>query len=137
MSGVSPRQVFDVLRDGRSYAQWVVGTRMIRDVDAAWPSPGSRLHYTVGYGPLRKDDETHSVTYDPDRRLLLEAKAWPAGTAEIDLTVEPAGGGSLVAIAEEPNKGLAQRLHNPVLDGLIQLRNTETLRRLEALARRR
>jgi hypothetical protein len=137
MAGVTPRQVFDVLRDGRSYGHWVVGTRKIRDVDAGWPSPGTRLHYTVGYGPLRKDDETHSLEYDPDMRLLLEAKAWPAGTARIDLTAEPDGDATVVTIGEAPNKGLAQTLHNPVLDALIHVRNIETLRRLEGLARRR
>lgn len=137
MSDVTPAQVFDVLRDGQSYATWVVGTRAIRSVDAGWPGVDARVHYTVGYSPLRKDDVTTSQRYEPDRLLQLEAQAWPAGTARIVLTAEAVTGGSLVAIEEAPVRGMARRLHNPVFDALIKIRNVETLRRLEQQARRR
>lgn len=134
MSGITPSQVFAVLRDGRSYGTWVVGTRAIRDVEGPWPQPGSAIHYTVGYGPLKKEDKTLAKAYEPDERLELQARAWPAGTAKIVLTVEPADGGTLVAIDEEPSSGLAKTLHNPAMDLLISARNVETLRRLERLA---
>lgn len=137
MHGVTPTQVFDVLRDGRSYAHWVVGTRAIRDVDAGWPAPGTRLHYTVGYRPLRKDDVTTSLAYEPDARLELEARAWPAGTAGIVLRADAVEEGTRFAIDEAPRRGPARLLHNPVVAGLIALRNVETLRRLEVQARLR
>ena len=137
MRDVAPEAVFDVLRDGRSYQQWVVGTRAIREVEPGWPKVGTALHYTVGYGPARKDDETRSRVYEPDRRLELEAHAWPAGTARIALRAEPIEDGTLVTIDEHPLRGLARTLHNPALDLLIRARNVETLRRLESLARRR
>jgi hypothetical protein len=134
MTGLTPQAVFDVLRDGTSYGHWVVGTRTIRAVDAGWPAEGTRLHYTVGYGPLRKDDETVSLSYAPDDRLELEARAWPAGTARIVMTAEPAEGGTLVSIDEAPDKGPARVLHNPLTDLLVKARNVETLRRLEQQA---
>jgi hypothetical protein len=134
MRGLTPRQVFDVLRDGRSYGDWVVGTRLIRDVDDGWPAVGTRLHYRVGYGPLRHDDETESLVYAPDTRLELEARAWPAGSARVALTAEAAEGGTLVSIDEHPLRGPARLLHNPLLDLLVKARNVETLRRLEARA---
>ena len=137
MRDLSPTQVFDVLRDGRSYGDWVVGTRKTREVDPEWPAEGTAIHYTLGYRPARKDGVTTSKAYEPDRRLALEAHAWPAGTAGIVLTAEPRGGGTLVTIDEAPIKGPAQRLHNPLTDLLIRVRNVETLRRLESLARRR
>lgn len=137
MPGLTATQVFDVLRDGKSYEHWVVGTRAIRDVDPGWPAEGTRLHYTVGYAPLRKDDVTTSRSYDPDALLDLEAHAWPAGTASIVLRCEPRDDGVLVSIDEKPMRGKAKVLHNPVADLLIKLRNVETLRRLEQLARRR
>lgn len=114
-----------------------IGTRAIRDVDAGWPSPGTRLHYTVGYGPLRKDDVTESLAYEPDTRLELEAHAWPAGTARIVLQAEAVAEGTRLSINEAPRRGPAKLLHNPLAAGLIALRNAETLRRLEVLARRR
>ncbi len=137
MRGLTPDAVFDVLRDGRTYEHWVVGTRAIRVVEPDWPAPGSALHYTIGYGPLRKDDETRSCGYEPDRRLELEAHAWPAGTARIELRAEPVAGGTRVSIDEHPLRGPAKLLHNPLADLAIKLRNVETLRRLERLARRR
>ncbi len=135
MTGLSPTRVFDVLRDGRTYADWVVGTRAIRSVDPGWPAAGTALHYAVGYGPLRKDDRTVSTQYEPDTRLAMQAQAWPAGSAAIVLTVEPTGAGCTVAIEEHPDRGFAKLVHNPVLDLMIKVRNVETLRRLERVAR--
>jgi hypothetical protein len=135
IGGSTPVGVFGVLRDGWAYGDWVVGTRAIRAVDESWPEPGSRLHYTVGYGPLRKDDETRSIAYQPDARLELEARAWPAGSAYIELRAEPIHGGTLVTITEHPHRGPARALHNPALEALIHLRNVETLRRLERVVR--
>jgi Polyketide cyclase / dehydrase and lipid transport len=137
MRGLTPKAVFDVLRDGRSYQEWVVGTRAIREVEPGWPEPGTALHYTIGYGLLRKDDETRSRKYDPDHRLELEAHAWPAGTVRIDLRAEPVEDGTLVTIDEHPLHGPARTVHNPALDALIWIRNVETLRRLESVTRRR
>lgn len=134
MRGLTPREVFDVLRDGFSYGDWVVGTRTIRAVDHDWPAAGSTLHYTVGYGPMRKDDETQVLGYEPDREIRLEARAWPAGTAHIRITAETIDVGTRVEIDEKPHRGPAKLLHNPLVDGFIKARNVETLRRLEAKA---
>lgn len=132
----APADVFAVLRDGYCYGSWVVGTRTIRSVEEHWPASGARLHYTIGYGPLRKEDQTSVLAMTPDRCLELRAHAWPAGTARIIVTIEPTAAGSLVTLEEFPEQGLGRRLHNPVLDKLIELRNVETLRRLNKLATR-
>jgi hypothetical protein len=137
MHGLGPRAVFEVLRDGMSYGDWVVGTQTIRAADPGWPQVGTQLHYRTGRWPLRKDDRTISRAYLPDSRLELEARAWPLGTARIVLAAQDKDGGVEVSIEEHPHRGLAARLHNPVMDVLVKLRNVETLRRLEAQARRR
>lgn len=137
LSGLEPADVFTILRDGRTYADWVVGTRKVREVDPGWPKPGTAIHYSVGYGPLRKDDRTESLAFLPNARLELEAKAWPAGTVGIVLTARASGDGTELTIEEKPRRGPAKLLHNPVLDLLIKVRNVETLRRLEGLIRQR
>lgn len=136
MTGVAPKDVFDVLRDGDSYERWVVGTRKIRGTDPGWPAPGTAIHYTIGYWPVRKDDKTTSQAYEPDAHLELEAFAWPAGSARIDIRAEEVADGTLVTIDEHPKSGPGAMVHNPVADGFIHVRNVEGLRRLEALARR-
>jgi hypothetical protein len=136
LRGVDPSAVFDVLRDGRTYGNWVVGAS-VRAQDPGWPEQGTRLHYRVGWNPLRKDDKTVSLAYEPDRRLELEAVAWPVGTARIVLTAEPTAEGTVVTLVEHPARGIAARLHNPAADLLVKVRNVETLRRLEREVRRR
>jgi len=134
-----PREaVWRVLTDGYAYASWVVGTSAIRDVDDQWPGVGTRLHYRIGRGPLRHDGHTEVLSVDDAKCLELEAHAWPLGTARIELTLEDRpGGGCLVKMVEHPAQGTAAMLHNPVVDALIKLRNLETLRRLEKLAKDR
>lgn len=135
--GVELRDVFDVLRDGYTYCDWVVGTRDIREVDRSWPRPGTAIHYTAGRWPLQKKDVTTSLAYEPDRRLELEAHAWPVGTAGIVLSAEKVDGGVAVTLDESPARGVLKLLDNPLLELAITLRNVETLRRLEKQVRRK
>ena len=137
MAGVAPSQVLATLCDGRSYGDWVVGTRKVREVSPQWPAPGTAIHYTVGYAPFRKDDVTWSRAFDPAGCLELEAQVWPMGTLMIVIRVEDDPGGATVVIDEYAEKGLLRTLHNPLFDVAIKARNVETLRRLEKQARRR
>ena len=129
--------VWAVLSDGYAYAHWVVGTSSIRDVDAGWPHPGTRLHYRVGRGPLRHDGHTEVLSADPFRRLELEAHGWPLGTVRIDIRLDDRAGNCAVRMIEHPERGIAARLHNPLGDALLSMRNVEALRRLDRLARER
>lgn len=131
-----PTAIFDVLRDGWSYARWVVGTSAIRAVDPGWPQPGTRLHYRIGHGPLSKNDQTRVVRFVDGHELELEAVGHPLGSARVDFRVDRVRDGSLVTIIEHPTKGILAKLHNPAFEVLVYLRNVETLRRLEHEVRR-
>jgi uncharacterized protein YndB with AHSA1/START domain len=128
--------VWRTLADGHVYADWVVGTSHIRGVDASWPEPGSRLHYTVGRGPLRHEGHTEVVAVESGRRLQLEAHAWPAGSVHIDIGLAESPEGTVVTMVEEPKRGILARLHNPIGDAVLKLRNVEALRRLERVSSR-
>jgi hypothetical protein len=132
-----PSAIFSVLRDGKSYARWVVGTTEVRAVDDTWPAPGARLHYRIGWGPMKKDDETKVMRLQDGSELELEAVGRPLGSARVDFRVDAVRDGSLVTIIEHPSKGLLSTLHNPGFELLVFLRNVETLRRLEREVRRR
>lgn len=132
-----PGSVFDVLRDGYSYGDWVVGTQRIRAVDGTWPAVGSRIHYSVGVRRLTFDDVTTVLSVEPDRRLELEVRGWPAGTVRVLVELAPEGGGTRVRMEEHPLRGPARALHNPLSDLAISLRNVETLRRLRRLVESR
>lgn len=127
-----PDDVFAVLLDARSYADWLVGCKHIRAVDDGWPAPGTSFHHRVGMGPLAVEDHTEVVSVDRPRSLVLRARARPLGTAEVAFEVAEAGEGAEVVIHEKPVRGLAQRLDNPVLDATVSARNAKSLRNLKA-----
>lgn len=130
-----PEDVFDVLRDGWVYPVWVVGAARMREVDARWPQPGSRLHHSVGPWPLLIDDITVSEEWQPPRRMVVTARGWPIGEARVTIEVRPSGDAhSIVRIAEDATTGPARVIPKPVRDLLLHWRNTETLRRLAYLA---
>jgi uncharacterized protein YndB with AHSA1/START domain len=129
-----PEAVFAVLADPWRYAEWVVGAKKVRDVDADWPRPGSRFHHRVGVGPLTIDDSTVVEEIEPPRRMVLRARARPAGVARVTIELTPAGGGTDVRMTEVPIDGPSRWLDNPILEWLIDLRNRRSLGRLAELA---
>ncbi|MBM2615677.1 SRPBCC family protein [Actinoplanes sp. LDG1-06] len=131
----TPQQVFAVLADGWTYSDWVVGTAHIRDVDAAWPAPGSQLHHKAGPWPLSLKDTSTVVAVTPDRELHLRAGLWPLGEAEVHIRLEPVGTASTrVVIEEDFRAGPLLGLRNKINDLVLHGRNTEALARLADLA---
>ena len=129
-----PKAVFAVLADGHSYGEWVVGAKHIRDADADWPAPGSKIHHTVGAGPLVIRDTTKVVEVDEPKRLVLEARVRPTGIARIDLRLLPEGTGTRVVMREELVGGPARHLPRQLTDWAIHRRNQRALERLGDMA---
>lgn len=129
-----PERVFAVLADWRSYGDWVVGSRYMRGVDPGFPAAGTRFHHQVGWGPLRLNDHTQILEVDKPRKLVLKAKARPMGTAIVDLTLVPEGGGTKVVMREDPGDRLTALVFNPLAHLLVRGRNEESLARLKGLA---
>ncbi|MEK6438517.1 SRPBCC family protein [Pseudonocardia sp. T1-2H] len=132
-----PDRVFAVLADGWSYPLWVVGATHMRSVDPDWPAVGSKLHHSVGIWPLQIEDNTEVLAVDPGRMLELRARAWPAGTARVRLTLDPVPEGTLVTMAERSESGPARLVPWPIESSLLKLRNTESLQRLSDLVMHR
>ena len=133
----SPAAVFELLADGWNYSQWVVGTSHVRSVDAKWPQPGSRLHHAAGAWPLVVRDHTEMRELEPNRRLLMTAKGWPFGEAEVEILLAPEDSGTDLTLREHGTGGAGRLLRNPIGDRLIHRRNVESVARLAALAERR
>ncbi|MBG0568268.1 SRPBCC family protein [Actinoplanes aureus] len=132
-----PDRVFAVLADGWTYSDWVVGTVHIRDVDPAWPSPGSKLHHKAGPWPLSLHDSSTVLDCTPGRRLKLNAGLWPLGAAVVDIRLEPIGDSATrVVIYEEFAEGPLRWARNKVNDLILHRRNIETLHRLADIAER-
>ena len=130
----TPEQVWSVLADGWLYPLFVVGAARMRDVDETWPAVGARLHHSVGSWPLMLDDTTEVLEVEEGKRILLLARAWPAGHAHVEITLEPspseAGDQTLVTIVENATAGPAALIPKAVQDPQLHVRNIETLRRL-------
>lgn len=130
----SPDAVFRVLADGWVYPSWVVGASRMRDVDAAWPQPGARLHHSVGVWPALLNDTTSSVRWHPPHQMVMTARGWPIGEARVTIDVKPFGEGCLVRIQEEALSGPAKMIPSALADAVLRWRNAETLNRLAYLA---
>lgn len=132
-----PGQVFAVLADGWTYSNWVTGTSHMRAVDALWPQPGSKLHHAAGIWPAVTRDETVVEQLTDGSRLELIARGRPLGEARVVIELVEEGSSTRVTMTETPISGPGKWLHNPVTDGLLGRRNTESLARLAAIAERR
>jgi uncharacterized protein YndB with AHSA1/START domain len=132
-----PEKVWATLADGWVYPTWVVGATRMRDVDPDWPSPGSKLHHSVGVWPLVINDFTESLAWVEGARLLLRAHGWPAGAAEVELTLEGHGDRTEVAMREDAVAGPGRLVPPPIRQVLSVIRNREGLRRLGYIAEHR
>jgi hypothetical protein len=130
----SRERVWDVLADGWTYSQWVVGNSRMRAVDANWPAPGATIHHSVGVWPLLLDDETVSEKAVPNEELVLYAKGRPFGGARVVLRLHDADGGCLVEMEEFPVSGLGKLVPSRLGDVAAWPRNRETLLRLACVA---
>ena len=130
----TPEQVWSVLADGWLYPLFVVGAARMRDVDEDWPAVGARLHHSVGSWPLMLDDTTEVLEVEEGKRILLLARAWPAGHAHVEISLEPsaasAGDQTVVTIVENATAGPGALIPKVLQDPQLHVRNIETLRRL-------
>lgn len=126
----SPDRVWEVLADGWLHPLWVVGATRMRAVDDEWPAEGSALHHSVGVWPVTINDDTVVLEVEVPRRMRLQAKGWPAGEAEVILTLEPEGVHTNVSMEERVTAGPGRLMPPPIEGALLRWRNRESLRRL-------
>jgi hypothetical protein len=131
------QQVWDVLANGWTYSQWVVGNTRMRAVDPRWPAPGSTIHHTIGVWPVVLNDETEVESSTPLEELVLLAKGRPFGGARIILRLFDTQNGCRIEMAEVPVGGPLNLLPRQVALAAAYPRNRECLARLAALAERR
>ena len=129
-----PEDVFAVLADGWVFPTWVVGASRMRDVDDAWPAEGSKLHHSFGVWPMVIDDRTTVNEWDPPHRMVMRPAGWPLGEALVTIEAKPRGNGCVVRMTETAVRGPSVLIPRPILDGLLRVRNVETLRRLSYIA---
>jgi uncharacterized protein YndB with AHSA1/START domain len=134
-----PSDVFEVLADPDSFGFWVVGSKEVRGHDRRWPRRGSRFHHTVGVGPLLLRDNSEVLDVSQDRRLVLEARVRPFGSATVELDLRPVRRGkkTKVTMVEAARTGAMKRAWNPLFDAAMKVRNVVALRRLKRLAESR
>lgn len=126
----TPRQVFDVIAEPRTYPDWLVGAKKIRSVDGDFPSEDAEFDHTVGAGPVSIDDSTEVLeVHEPDR-LKLRVHVGPLD-GDVELLVLPSPGGTEVRFRERP-VGIPAAA-TPLLRPTLQARNGESLRRLRTL----
>ncbi|WP_431278451.1 SRPBCC family protein [Leifsonia poae] len=133
----TPEQVFTVLADPWVYPTWVVGASRLRSADPDWPRPTTRLHHSIGVWPLVLNDVTRVNAWDAPRRVELTANTWPFGRERVIIEVQPRDNGSLVLMEERVVSGPLRFIPKRLMDVVLNIRNAETLRRLEYVAKGR
>ena len=133
----SRAQVWDVIADGWTYSQWVVGNSRMRAVDSEWPAPGSKIHHTIGIWPVVINDETVVESCTPEEELILRAKTRPFGGARITLRLYDTDSGCRIEMAEVPVGGPLNWFPSRVALAAAFPRNRECTWRLASLAERR
>lgn len=132
-----PARVWEVLSDGWTYSDWVVGTVHVRAVDAHWPAPGAKLHHKAGPWPLSLRDSSTVLESDAPRSLVLRAGLWPLGAATVTIRLAAAGPDATeVTMAEQFTHGPLLTVRNKLSDLILHRRNKESLRRLADIATR-
>lgn len=132
-----PHRVWEVLADGWTYSQWVVGNSRMRAVDKNWPAVGTTIKHSIGVWPLVVNDETVSLECIPERELVLLAKIGPAGAAKITLRLSDMGNGCRVEMSEVPEQGPMNLVPDRLAAVAVDVRNRECLWRLDNIARQR
>ena len=131
------RQVWDVIADGWTYSQWVVGNSRMRAVDPSWPAVGSKIHHTIGIWPVVINDETEVESCTPEEELVLLAKTRPFGQARITLRLHDTANGCRIEMAEVPVGGPLNLIPRRLALAAAFPRNRECTWRLASLAERR
>lgn len=131
-------RVWDVIADGWTYSQWVVGNSRMRAVDVDWPEVGSTIRHSIGVWPLLLDDETVVEICQPMKQLVLLAKGRPFGKARITLRLfDTEDGGCRIEMAEVPVGAPMGWVPKRVALMAALPRNRECTWRLAVLAERR
>lgn len=133
----APDKVWRVLADGWLYPLWVVGAARVRDVDESWPQEGARIHHSVGLWPALLDDDTEVLEAKAPGMIRLRARAWPAGEAEVRITLTASGAGTEVVFEEDVVTGPATFVPELLRRPPLMWRNVESLRRLAFVAENR
>lgn len=137
LSTATPDAVWAVLADGWVFGSWVVGASRVRAVEAGFPTPGTKIHHSVGGWPAVIDDNTEVLVSEPGRRLELQARMRPVGEATVRVTLTPQDGGTLISMSEDFTAGPARVVPGAARQAALRIRNTETLHRLALMAERR
>jgi uncharacterized protein YndB with AHSA1/START domain len=134
ITNASPEAVYSVLSDPHTYAHWVVGASEVRGVEGAWPEPGSTFHHTQFLPKVGLKDTTTALESRAPRYLRMEVRTRPFVVAHVELSLRSTEGGTEITMTETPVRGLVGRIHNPLFDVGLHIRNIEALRRLRNLA---
>lgn len=129
-------RVWEVLAQGWTYTQWVVGNSRMRAVDPNWPKPGASIRHSIGIWPLVVNDATIVEESEPPHKLVLRARLGPLGAARITILLRETPQGCRIEMIEVPIEGAMGIVPDPIALAAAYPRNKECLWRLAALAER-
>jgi hypothetical protein len=132
-----PGDVFNVLADGTLLSRWIHESSQVRDLDQAWPQPGSHSQHRSRLGPIPLRDGTSIIEWDPPRHMSLTIHGRLVGSTIVTLDVEAGANGCLAHLSETVVQGPGLLLPKTLRRAGLHLQNGERLERLARLAETR
>jgi uncharacterized protein YndB with AHSA1/START domain len=141
LSNRPPGEVFDYLADFSNAAEWDPGITEATDVTGEPIGPGSRFHLVAMFLGRSVHLEYEITTYEPPRRVVLEADEERLHAVDMMDVLPEANGSRITYRAELTAKGAVGRLLDPALglafrrigdrgaEGLRQVLNRDTTNR--------
>lgn len=129
-----PRDVWAVITDLESHPSWRPALREFRQVSDGPLRVGTRIHEVLSWRGREITLADEVTALEPERRLGIRG-GWKAAEFELDLLLEPRGGGTTVTFdwTLEP-KSLLMRLAAPLLRGTFERSTVEELEGLKKLS---
>jgi uncharacterized protein YndB with AHSA1/START domain len=125
----APEDVFAVLRDPKTYPEWLAGAQHVRRVDGEFPKPGAAFEHEVGpTEAVTVMDQSESLINDPPNRLQLAVHAGPVDGI-VDFQLARTSAGTEVTLRESAVGRLGFAM--PLLRMPLHVRNKASLERLK------
>ncbi|HET6877544.1 MAG TPA: SRPBCC family protein [Jatrophihabitans sp.] len=107
VAAAAPSDVWAIIADPRTYANWVAGTATSRGETGDWPAVGSSLRHRWGVWPARFRDRSTVTACQHQRQLELDVRVGRLAAVAVTIRLAPDAFGTRIVLRESVVTGAA------------------------------